>query len=214
MRASSLVVLLLCGCLPDAPAHTPDDLAMPAPDLAVGDMAMPPPDLAVAIDLRVRLRRVFLTSTLYTADLGGLPGADAKCQASADAAGLGGGWIAWLADSAGAPVTRFATDGVFALVSGNPVANSWEQLTSGSLRHAIDVDEWGGRVDDAGSAVKVWTDTTVDGRLKLLAADCGDWTDPFSSTSLVGSSSAQSASWTEANYDGCNISAALYCFEK
>lgn len=214
MRASSaLVVLLLCGCLPDAPTHPPDDLAM-APDLAVQDLATAPPDLAAPVDLRVRLRRVFLTSTRYPADLGGLPGADAKCQASANAAGLGGGWMAWLSDAAGSPSTRFARDGVFVLVSGNPIANSWEQLTSGALRHAIDIDEWGGRIDDAGTSIKVWSDTNVGGGLKLLSADCGDWTDPFSSTSAVGLSGDQGAGWTEALYDGCNILAALYCFEK
>lgn len=42
------------------------------------------------------VRRIFLTSTVYGGDLGGLAGADAICQARADAANLGGTWRAIL----------------------------------------------------------------------------------------------------------------------
>src|SRR5262245_3061033 len=41
-------------------------------------------------------RRVFVTSAIYPGNIGGLMGADAKCQTSADAAMLGGSWRAWL----------------------------------------------------------------------------------------------------------------------
>jgi hypothetical protein len=42
------------------------------------------------------VKRVFVTSTGYPGNLGGLAGADAKCQERATAAGLGGTFKAWL----------------------------------------------------------------------------------------------------------------------
>ena len=52
---------------------------------------------------------VFVTSETYTGNLGGVAGADDKCQALADQAGLPGVYMAWIADSvpASAPATRF-----------------------------------------------------------------------------------------------------------
>jgi hypothetical protein len=44
-------------------------------------------------------RRVFMTSTNYRGDLGGHIGADAKCQVRADAANLGGSWMALIGTS-------------------------------------------------------------------------------------------------------------------
>jgi Protein of unknown function (DUF1554) len=42
---------------------------------------------------------VFVTSQGFNGNLGGLAGADTKCQALADTAGLGGTYKAWLSDS-------------------------------------------------------------------------------------------------------------------
>ncbi len=89
--------------------------------------------------------KVFVTSTTYKAgDLGGLTGADAKCQARAMAAGLTGTFRAWLSDANGQPATRFSKErGPYLLVTGSIVANNWTGLTSGTLRHAINVTELG-----------------------------------------------------------------------
>ncbi|NUN04818.1 MAG: DUF1554 domain-containing protein [Bdellovibrio sp.] len=43
--------------------------------------------------------RAFITSTTYDGNLGGIAGADAKCQARANAASLGGTWKAIISDS-------------------------------------------------------------------------------------------------------------------
>src|SRR5207248_2675590 len=43
-------------------------------------------------------KRVFVTSVMYDGNLGGLAGADAKCQARATAASLSGTYKAWLSD--------------------------------------------------------------------------------------------------------------------
>jgi hypothetical protein len=57
----------------------------------------PPPNPALKVDgihaareCRVTRSRVFVTSTMYTADLGGVSGADAACAARANAEHLGG----------------------------------------------------------------------------------------------------------------------------
>lgn len=42
-------------------------------------------------------KRVFVTSSSYSGNLGGLSGADEKCQQAADGANLGGTWMALLA---------------------------------------------------------------------------------------------------------------------
>src|SRR5262245_56445509 len=50
--------------------------------------------------------RVFTTSLKYPAALGGLTGADAKCNAAAQAAGLPGTYKAWLSDGYTNALTR------------------------------------------------------------------------------------------------------------
>ncbi len=57
---------------------------------AGGSPSVPSPDA------RPQHSRMFVTSTQYTGNLGGLAGADALCQGAALAGSLGGTWRAWL----------------------------------------------------------------------------------------------------------------------
>src|SRR5262249_27131858 len=108
-------------------------------------------------------RRVFVTSLTYTGNLGGLAGADALCQARADAAALGGTYKAWLADDSGSPATRFThSTGEYVLVDGTVVAGNWADLTDGSTGHAIDKTEGNGTPPTTGSVCgppnrRVWS---------------------------------------------------------
>jgi cysteine-rich repeat protein len=69
-------------------------------------------------------RIVFVTSEIYTGNLGGLAGADAKCQSLADAAGLPGNYMAWLSTGASSPSTRFTqSPNPYVLVNGTKVAD-------------------------------------------------------------------------------------------
>ena len=92
---------------------------------------------------------VFVTSTRYNGNLGGLAGADAICQERAEAAGLAPGiYLAWLSvdsGSAGTPLTRFVqSPGPYTLVDGTTiVANNWADLTDGFLAASISLDENG-----------------------------------------------------------------------
>ena len=67
-------------------------------------------------------KRVFVTSTTYKGNLGGLAGADAKCQTRANAASLGGTWKAWLSDSTTSAASRLTQS-----VSGYILLNNLEQ---------------------------------------------------------------------------------------
>jgi hypothetical protein len=170
-------------------------------------------------------KKVFVTSTTYKGgELGGLAGADAKCQARANAASLKGTFKAWLSDFTGSPTTRFTQDGgPYVLVNGGIVANNWTGLVSGFLRHAINVTELGGAAPTAPSATcdypLVWTNTTSDGNLGDFSATCGDWTDPSSFTSWWGTTASQ-GNWSSAcsggnsPMTGCSALAPLFCFEQ
>jgi hypothetical protein len=171
-------------------------------------------------------KKVFVTSTTYKGgDLGGLAGADAKCQARAAAGGLTGTFRAWLSDATGSPFDRFKRDGgPYLLVTGSIVANNWSGLTSGTLRHAINVTELGtpaAAIMVAGCpAPVVWTDTNSDGSLFEAALTCGDWTDSTVFAATWGTTASQSE-WsqsctTTANLPavGCAALAPIYCFEQ
>jgi hypothetical protein len=89
---------------------------------------------------------VFISSRTYAGNLGGLAGADAKCQELARAAGLSGTYKAWLSDGKGAnPITRFTHNpGPYKLRNGLKVANSWNELiTTGKILQPINIMEQG-----------------------------------------------------------------------
>lgn len=150
-------------------------------------------------------KRVFVTSTTYNGNLGGLSGADAKCQARADAAGLAGTWKAWLSDSTTAADSRVThTTYNYVLINGTVLANGWSDLTDGTIDAAIDINEFGGSV----FAPSYYTNTTSAG-LREFASDtnstCLDWT---SSTS-GGNGPAGSGSYTDFRWT--DTSTAIYC---
>jgi hypothetical protein len=168
-------------------------------------------------------KTVFVTSTLYKGgQLGGLDGADAKCQARAAAANLVGTYRAWLSDSTGSPASRFTQDvGPYVLVNGSIVANNWAGLTSNALRHALDITELGGAPPASTtmecSGPLVWTDTDGSGNLENPGETCGDWSDTIGQNSAWGLATAQDT-WTSFCNGGssaaCSSLAPLYCFQQ
>lgn len=83
--------------------------------------------------------RVFVTSKLFKGNLGGLSGADQKCQSLADAVDLGGQFRAWLSDASTPITTRFqAPAGGYVRLDGVVIANDWSELAVGkTLQHLI-----------------------------------------------------------------------------
>ena len=162
---------------------------------------------------------MFVTSAAYKGDLKpalgealGIALGDAHCQERADAAGLGGTWLAWLSDARMSPSTRFDTTfaGAYQLVDGTVVAVGWADLIDGTLAHAIDLDEQGGPA----SAENVWTNTGVDGASAGMLT-CMNWSSlKVTDKGTIGVSDAVDATWTSVVDAPCSGTARLYCVEQ
>jgi hypothetical protein len=166
-------------------------------------------------------RRVFVTEMLYAVeDFGSVEGADDTCQALADGRDLGGTWRAWISDSQSAVAERFTYEPLapYLLLDGQPVAASWEALTStgdqSSLDRPIDLTETGASAQ-ALTNTAVWTGTRPNGFAS--ESNCGDWApDNQTAQGTTGDCSLSSSGWTVgASPRGCAGSEArLYCFEQ
>jgi hypothetical protein len=212
------------------------DLAMP--DLAMADQAMldlatpdltGPLDLSVAPDL-LSIKHIFVTSQLFDGNLGGLAGADAKCQAAANAGVLGGTYMAWLSTPTLAASSRLSqSTGPYVLPDGSLVANGWAGLTSGTLLHAIDVTEFGMPATTAPANQAsctgvpgdqlVWTNTDTNGGIannNALQSCGGNWSsNAAGQVGLIGRLSATDGSWAVVCGGGpCQNVAPLYCLEQ
>jgi hypothetical protein len=151
---------------------------------------------------------VFVTSTTYNGNLGGLAGGDAACQTRATAAGLPGTFRAWLSTNAVSAGSRFVhSTGPYRLVTGTTIADDWSDLTDATLAAAIDRTEIGTQVPSL-----VWTGTDASGQ--TTGSTCVDWTSSSSaSIARIGSAAATDSGWTSTNNDSCTNSYRLYCFQ-
>lgn len=169
---------------------------------------------------------VFVTSTTHQGDLGGLTGADTICNGLAQAAGLGGAFLAWLSDGTGSPATRFdKTSGPYQLVNGITIASDWAALTAGTLANPIDVTETRGGV---GAANRVLSDTNPDGSCRSCASsenNCDRWTEAGQAETMgnYGIAGATNSDWTNrTNSVSCSgwldgdttHQYRLYCFQQ
>ncbi len=175
-----------------------------APALDGSDGAVPTP------------KRVFFTYHVYAISaFNGLAGADTLCQSAATSIGLGAQFRAWLSsevDTASARLTHSA--GPYVTLNNVLVAASWAELTSGSLRHAIDQTEMG-PVPQTGSACgfgAVWTGTLTNGSTDP-GATCDGWS-TTSGNATLGYSIGKNNSWTSACSGVCAGTASLYCIEQ
>lgn len=157
-------------------------------------------------------RRVFVTSTRYRPNFGGLTGAAAKCQERADVGKLGGIWEAWLSDSITSASERLEQfNGPYKRLDNKIVANNWLDLTDGSLQNPISMTELG--IQQSHSSV--WTNTLANGNKGENS--CDNWTS-ISDTlkgNTGGADSFKYKYWTEGGYGRCDAGFDnLYCFEQ
>jgi hypothetical protein len=196
----------------DAPADVPADVPVEAPSCV-----SPCGAGSVCVSgACTPAQRVFVTSGVYDANLGGIGGADAKCQALVTAASLGGSWKAWISDASNSPSSRFthATVG-YRLLDGTLVASNWTALVGAattSLAHAIDLDETAQPFN--GGTSEVWTATNPDGTLNISACNNFNSGDAGAAIGAVGHADAVDFTWTNAYLQYCNRSVHLYCFEQ
>ncbi|MEZ4449881.1 MAG: DUF4215 domain-containing protein [Nannocystaceae bacterium] len=164
----------------------------------------------------VRDRLVFLTEdTFGPKNIGKLAGADLECRKAALAYGLPDptAFKAWLSTETESPSTRFyKSGGRYVLITGEVVAESWDDLTDGTLQHGIDRTLGGTLFYEK----PVWSATMPDGESWADGLDCQDWTSSDANlTGRVGVSGYTDALWTELGSDAsCGNAAHLYCFEQ
>lgn len=165
----------------------------------------------------VRGKRVFVTSTSTTGNIGGLAGADAICTARASAAGISGTFKAWLSTASVSVASRFtqATVPYYRRAGGNIVvlAQNWAALTANSttVPGQISFDENGVVV-----AANVWTGTSTTGASAVPT--CVDWTStagPMGGRQGYSSPRPQDIGWwTDQGTAACHSNSRLYCFEQ
>jgi hypothetical protein len=169
--------------------------------------------------------RVFVTSTVYDGNLGGLSGAAEHCRLRAVAgslpgANLPGNYLPWLSDTTGSPATRFrcrqascSTEGYVLRDGTTVVANDWADLTDGTIALAIDVDEAGTTVAPS----LVWTSTNPFGGDTLAFSPnlcCDNWLDTVKNA-VNGSTTAADFEWSNAGQASCAFGdRRLYCFQQ
>lgn len=163
--------------------------------------------------------RVFVTSQTFNGNLGGLSGADEKCQALANAAGLGGTWVAWLSDSSHNASDRISktNDGYYRL-DGVKIAANYSDLLDGEIENPINVYENLSVVGSelSGEEVLVWTGTnSSSGALPSDPQYCSNWLDASHQTfGYCGKTSDTDQAWSMAAAAYCDTRHRLYCFEK
>lgn len=163
-------------------------------------------------------RFVFVTSDVYTGeDLGAAIGADSRCTLRAALAGTlpvlaNRTYKAWISDAlANTSASARLTHGTmpYRLGDGTLLANDWAQLTSGTLLHAINLDERGNTVGQE----FVWTGTTAFGQ--STGSTCTDWSiNGAGNTGSVGGANAFDSSWTNSGTVSCGNAHRLYCIEQ
>ncbi|MCA9691087.1 MAG: hypothetical protein KC636_15890, partial [Myxococcales bacterium] len=177
------------------------------------------PDDGCTPDCQPESKRAFVSSALYNGNLGGLMGADDKCQTLADAAGLGGVWLAWISTAGGSPNTRFTKSmQPYVRIDGVQIADDWMDLTDGSLDAPLNVTELGGPAPvgntscAGGGHPTVWTATLADAN--PWATACNDFTSTAGS-GLWGEADLTNTFWSGWCSGGnCSWVSAIYCFEQ
>jgi hypothetical protein len=125
------------------------------------------------------------------ADLGGLKGADAHCQALAKAAGAAGQWRAYLSTDAENARDRIGK-GPWKNAKGEEIAKSVEDLHANSrINKQTGLDEKGAPVNGRGDTPNrhdILTGSQADGRAIRGDKDmtCGNWTQSGEGAAMVG----------------------------
>ena len=158
---------------------------------------------------------VFITSETYQGfALGGLYGADQRCQSLAAKARLPRflTFKAWLSTPAMPAADRLLhSRGRYVLVNGLVVAQNWDALTSGPLENAIMVDE-----SSMTRNTVVWTGTLASGQPAPGSDFCGNRDDNSGLLKLggFGLSASTDATWSHFGDEGCDSNIRLYCVEQ
>lgn len=161
--------------------------------------------------------RIFVTGSTYTGDLGGVNGADQKCQSASNknTSLKNSLWRAWISDSTVNAKDRIS-DGKYTLINGTVIANNKTDLLDGSLVTPINLTE-----DNKSPSIYnnenfpyVWTGTDLSGNKTINT--CAGWDKPETANGTVGIIGT-GRDWTGGG-DGIaqcqSYKRHLYCFEQ
>jgi len=170
--------------------------------------------------------RAFVTSGIYNGDLEqeakdnfaqcsavttGIEGADCICQATADAAALGGVWRAWICTNASSMTARpfSPTDVPYILMDGSDtqISADWAALLGVPHDSALDYDETGAPISGY-----TWTGCDDSGATTQWL-DCDDW-DGGGANGTRGLATSATDTWTSNGSVPCTATYRLYCFEQ
>jgi len=155
---------------------------------------------------------MFTTSTIYTPNLGGLAGADAKCNQLAAAAGLTGNYVAWLSTASVNAVSRLNGASGWVRRDGRPVFNSVDDLSKNRVFYPPRLDESG---NDVGASPWVMTNTNPDGTGYVGAgySSCSDFNSNTDNGTylLCGVASFSDVTFTSNYGAGCSSQGRIYC---
>lgn len=153
---------------------------------------------------------VFVTNGTFDGNLGGITGADNKCNDAARASGLSGVYFAWLSAGFQTPASRFVRNvSSYVLTNGTTIANGFDDLISGDILAPINLNE-NGQID--GVPLRVWSNTNTNAE-SLGNRDCSGWRGT-SDEGYFGLKIFDNAFWTEVTTASCDILSRLYCFEQ
>jgi hypothetical protein len=162
-------------------------------------------------------KTVFVTSAKFKGNLGGLTGADDKCQAEADGPASivpSGTYLAWLSDGFDSPDTRFTKSShPYTLPDGTKIAEDFTDLTDGSILHKINSDPTGKRL----GLQEFWTGTLADGTTAQQVVTCSRWKADLLSDGggIHGRTNQTGSLWSTMHSDhDCSRSARLLCFQQ
>ncbi len=162
-------------------------------------------------------KTVFVTSAKFKGNLGGLAGADDKCQAEVDGPASivpSGTYLTWLSDGTDSPDTRFTKSAhPYILLDGTKIAENYTDLTDGSILNAINIDSTG----KALGLQPFWTGTKADGTTAPLSVTCTGWKDPLPyHKGMHGQTNMTNSSWSTMHSDhSCRIGPNfLLCFQQ
>lgn len=164
---------------------------------------------------------VFVTSEPYSGLLGGLGGADDKCNKLAGTAKLPGKYMAWLSDETTSAKSRITPTGMqYVRTDGTLVAKNFESIVLGGpgkkLEAPINRTESKLEIKTPGACSPgglAWTSTTGTGDVQPMVP-CDNWQNNVNPTMAVaGDIGVTTAAWTDGCTEVCTMKARLYCFE-
>jgi hypothetical protein len=164
-------------------------------------------------------KTVFVTKASFKSNMGGLAGADAKCQAEADDPASivpSGTYLPWLSDGQNSPDTRFTKSShPYVRPDGTKIAENYTDLTNGSILNTISIDATGQAVGHQ----QFWTGTKADGTTTKKNNTCAAWgVDPPSYVfGMIGHTANKTTSWSSYRGYPCSRASSTYrlaCFQQ